>query len=156
MNNVFTARKRSLGQGNMFTGVCLSTGGVLSQHALQVVSQHALQQVSGGWGVCYPSMHCRWYPSMPCSRSWGGLQAHSQGGSGGGSGLGPQPRGKLRGIWSREGTCSGGDAWSRGGGACFGGDACSGGCLVETPPDGYCCGPYASYWNAFLFRKKCL
>ena len=26
-------------------------------------------------GVCYPSMHCRWYPSMPCSRgvcSWGG------------------------------------------------------------------------------------
>ena len=25
---VFTARKRSLGQGNMFTGVCLSTGGV--------------------------------------------------------------------------------------------------------------------------------
>ena len=28
-----------------------------------------------------------------------------------------------------------------------------GGCLVETPPrrDGYCCGRYASYWNAFLF-----
>ena len=25
---IFTARKRSLGQGNMFTGVCLSTGGV--------------------------------------------------------------------------------------------------------------------------------
>ena len=24
-----TARKRSLGQGNMFTGVCLSTGGIL-------------------------------------------------------------------------------------------------------------------------------
>ena len=23
-------------------------------------------------GVCYPSMHCRWYPSMPCSRSLGG------------------------------------------------------------------------------------
>ena len=23
-------------------------------------------------GVCYPSMHCRWYPSMPCSRSPGG------------------------------------------------------------------------------------
>ena len=28
-----------------------------------------------------------------------------------------------------------------------------GGCLVETPPDGYCCGRYASYWNAFLFTK---
>ena len=48
---VFTARKRSLGQGNMFTSVCLSMGGgVLPQHALQVVSQHALQQVSR-WGV---------------------------------------------------------------------------------------------------------
>ena len=47
-------------------------GGVLSQHALQVVSQHALQQVWGGG--CYPSMHCRWYPSMSCSRSPGGCQ----------------------------------------------------------------------------------
>ena len=28
-----------------------------------------------------------------------GFQAHSQGGSLGGSGPGPQPRGKLRGIW---------------------------------------------------------
>ena len=26
-----------------------------------------------------------------------------------------------------------------------------GGCLVETPWDGYCCGWYASYWNAFLY-----
>ena len=26
-----------------------------------------------------------------------------------------------------------------------------GGCLVETSRDGYCCGRYASYWNAFLF-----
>ena len=31
------------------------------------------------------------------------------------------------------------------------GGACLGGCLVETPQDGYCCGRYASYWNAFLF-----
>ena len=29
--SIFTARKRSLGQGNMFTGVCLSTGGVPDQ-----------------------------------------------------------------------------------------------------------------------------
>ena len=44
---------------------CIAAGGVLSQHALQVVSQHALQQGGGGvlsqhalqWGVC----------------SWGGL-----------------------------------------------------------------------------------
>ena len=64
-----TSRKRSLGQGNMFTGVCLSTGG----------------GVSGPGGVP------------------------------GRGGLVP------------------------------------GGCLVETSPDGYCCGQYASYWNAFLF-----
>ena len=42
-----TARKRSLGQGNIFY-TCLSF-------------------CSRG-EVCYPSMHCRWYPSMPC---WG-------------------------------------------------------------------------------------
>ena len=45
--------QRSCGQGYVFTRVCDSVnggggGGVLSQHALQVVSQHALQQVSGG------------------------------------------------------------------------------------------------------------
>ena len=28
---IITARKRSLGQGNMFTGVCLDTGGVWSR-----------------------------------------------------------------------------------------------------------------------------
>ena len=31
--SLITARKRSLGQGNVFTGVCLSTGGLASQHA---------------------------------------------------------------------------------------------------------------------------
>ena len=35
-----------------------------------------------------------------------------------------------------------------------GGSGPGGGCLVETPPDGYCCGRYASYWNAFLLREK--
>ena len=40
-------------EGYVFTGVCLSTEGVLSQHALQVVFQHSLQQVSGG-GVPAP------------------------------------------------------------------------------------------------------
>ena len=44
-----------------------------------------------------------------------------------------------------------GGACSRGGVPVPGGGACSwGGCLVETPPDGYCCGRFASYWNAFL------
>ena len=39
------------------------------------------------------------------------------------------------GAWSQRG------AWSRG-------------CLLETPPDGYCCGRYASYWNEFLLVYK--
>ena len=73
---------------------CLAAGllgSVLSQHALQVVSQHALQQVSRG--VSRPT---------PNGEVEGDLvQAHSQGRNWGGSGPGPQPRGKLRGIWSR-------------------------------------------------------
>ena len=71
IKSIITARKRSLGQGNMFTGVCLATG-------------------EDAWSI-------------------------------------------------------GEDAWSRGG------VPGPGGCLVETPPDGYCCGRYASYWNVFLF-----
>ena len=50
----------------LLVSVILLTGG-------WVLSQHALQQVSGVCVcVCYPSMYCRWYPSMPCSRSLGG------------------------------------------------------------------------------------
>ena len=91
----------------------------------------------GEWGWCYPSMPCRWYPSMPFSRSRGrggypSMPARFPG---------PQPRGKLRGIWSRptaKGEVEGdlargclllGDACSRGG-ACSGGCACSWGCLL--------------------------
>ena len=37
---------------------------------------------------------------------------------------------------------------ARGGGVCFWG--VSGG----DPPDGYCCGRYASYWNAFLYMYE--
>ena len=81
---VFTARKRSLGQGNVFTGVCLSTGEVPGP---------------GGWRGCL----------LP-----GGVPA-----LGGGV---PAPGGLVWGV-------PGGD----------------------LPPDGYCCGRYASYWNAFLF-----
>ena len=56
--------------------VSMGEGCGLSQHALQVVSQHVLQQVSmGEGGVGYPSMHCRWYRSMPCNRSRGGVPA---------------------------------------------------------------------------------
>ena len=69
--------------------------------------------VHGGGGVCYPSMHSRWYPSVIA----------------GGSAL-------------RGGVCSPGVP------------APVGGACLETPlkADGYCCGRYASYWNAFLFE----
>ena len=91
-----------------------SQGGVLSQHALQVVSQHALQK--GG------SPPGRGVPGRGVS-SWGG--AWSQGGLLLGGGL--VPGGLLQ-----------GGAWWR------------------PPPDGYCCGQYASYWNVFLYKQMFL
>ena len=105
-------------------------------------------------GGCYPSMHCRCYPSMPCSRSLGGgwypsMPCRFPG---------PHPRGKFRGIWSRP-TAKGeveGDL-ARGGCLLWGvpvpGGSAPGGSVWRPPssPDGYCCGRYASYWNAFLF-----
>ena len=60
-------------------------------------------------GGCYPGMHCRWYPSMPCSRSPGGgvVSQHAlqfsrltaKGEVEGDLVQGPHPRGKLKGIW---------------------------------------------------------
>ena len=115
----------------------------------------------GGW---YSSMHCRWYPSMPCSRSpegglllggevpglgglllggvsaprgvcsHGGLPRPTPKGEVEGSGPGPHPRRKLRGIRSRP-TPKG---------------EIEGNQIQTTPPDNHCCGRYASYWNAFL------
>ena len=148
---VITACKQSLGQGNIFRSVCqeFCPQGFLSQLALQVVSQHALQQVSRGWW--YPSMPCRFpglHPGWKLRGIWpmespghnrggglggsglgvGGLQAHTQRGSWGGSGLGSAPRECLL----QEGC----RLWR--------------GC--GDPSDGYCCGRYASYWNAFLLQ----
>ena len=112
----------------IFSKACVKNsvhGGVVSQHALQVVFQHALQQVYWGGWQWYPNMRCIF--SRPTPRGevegdlaggggspgshprgklrgiWpGGLQVHTQGGSWGGSGQGgspgPHPRGKLRGI----------------------------------------------------------
>ena len=94
----------------------------------------------GGW---YPSMPCRWYPSMPC-RSPGvcipaclaSFQANTQGGlegSGQGGGVSrPTPRG----------VSPGPHPWG-----CI--PACT---EADTPTDGYCCGQYVSYWNAFFFK----
>ena len=67
-------------------------------------------------------------------------------------------------VCPQGGACSRGrllwgSAWSEGG-VCSLGGVCSGGLVgipayneSDTSPrrDGYCCGRYASYWNAFLF-----
>ena len=47
-------------------------------------------------GGQYPSMHCRWYPSMPCSRSLKGRGWYPSMPC---TFPGPHPGGKLRGIW---------------------------------------------------------
>ena len=60
-------------EGYVFTGVCLSTGGGGIPTCLAGGIPACLQQVSGGRGVGYPSMHCRWYPSKPCNKSRGGV-----------------------------------------------------------------------------------
>ena len=136
----------------VFTGVCLSTGG------------------RGGWGgipACLAGFQAHTQGgSLGGSGGGGGLQAHTQGGSWGRSGPGPQPWGKLRGIWSRS-TAKGeveGDlvqAHSQGGSWGGSGEGCllGGGCLLwgllpggwmlpggacswgggsETPPDPPC------------------
>ena len=68
----------------------------------------------GGW--CYPSIHCRWYPNMPCSRVGCGVP----GPVGGWSGGVPGPRG----------VCSWGFLVP--GGLLLGGPGPRG-CLVQTP-----------------------
>ena len=66
----------------VLVSVILLMGGVLSQHALQVVSQHVLQQVSRGvpapggclvWGM--PGLGSAWSGGMPGlgGLPWGGL-----------------------------------------------------------------------------------
>ena len=118
-----------------------------------------------GW---YPSMHCRWYPSMPCSSSPGGYPSmpcrfpgpHPGGklrGLAGGGSPGPHPRGKLR-VWpggfSRP-TLGGGSSRPTPGGISRptpGGSPGPHPGVCGRPTNGYCCGWYASYWNAFLLH----
>ena len=96
---------------------------MVSQHALQVVSQHALQQVSGG-GIpaCLAGLQ---------AHTQGSLQAHTQGVSR------PTPRGSPGPhLGVSPGTHPGGIPE----------------CTEADTPPGYCCGRYASYWNAFLLH----
>ena len=93
---LFTARKRSLGQGNIFRSMC----------------QEFCPQ--GGGGGC----------GIPACLA--GHMTNQQGGA------------------SSGGACSGGGVPALEG-------VCSRGVPGGDPRDGYCCGRYASYWNAFLF-----
>ena len=91
LDPLITACKRCLRSLCIYKCVSVRGGGgaggeVLSQHALQVVSQCALQQVLGGGG------------GIPACLA--GFQAHTQGGSLGGSGWGvsrPTPKGEVEG-----------------------------------------------------------
>ena len=112
---IFTASRRSLGQGNIFRSVCQEFcpqgGGYLLR--------------GGAWSGEVSAPGGAW------SRGVSGLGVSGLGGSG--------PRGMVPAL--------GGVSGPRG--------ACSRGVLVETPlPDEYCCGRYASYWNALLSRKQ--
>ena len=125
-----TARKRSLGQGNIFSRLC--------QEFCTL----------GGW---YPSMHCRWYPSMPC-RSPGVVSQHALQVSK------PTPKGKLSGLaWDHTQGVSrptpGGSPGPHPGGVSRPTPRGYPSMHWGRPPqaDSYCCGWYASYWNAFLF-----
>ena len=62
----------------------------------------------------------------------------------GGGCLVPEGCQLLGGVWSQWVACSGGSGWG----------VPTQGCLVETLPNGYCCGRYASYLNTFLFDKS--
>ena len=96
--SIVTARKRSLGQGNIFTPVCHSVnrgGGIPAC-------------IAGGIPTCLAAGGC----AIRACLAAGGV---------------PDPGDLLLGGSAPGGGVSGGDQ-----------------------PDGYCCGRYASYWNAFL------
>ena len=110
---IFTARKRSLGQGNIFIGVCQEFcsrgGGCLIRRGV----------CSGG--SCLLLGGCL----LPGGVSTEGGCLLLGGVSAAGGVVCPW------GVSALGNVCSQGGAWWR-------------------PPNGYCCGRYASYWNAFL------
>ena len=147
---IFTARKRSLGQGNIFTPVCHSVHG-----GAYVVVGGACMVTQGGVHGCskggcawffFWGRGCAWF--FPGGHAWllpGGMCGCSRGAcmvfSGGIHGF----------FWGHAwffwwGVCmvfSGWRVWSLGGGACIGYDE------IRSMS-----GQYASYWNAFLSLSK--
>ena len=148
---------------------------------VKVMFLHLSVSYSIHGGRWYPSMHFRWYPSMPCSRFRGGgggrwytsMSCRFPGPHPGGKlrilarrrVSRPTPKGKLRGLaWGGlQATTWGGlqaHTWGVSRPASGGvSRPTPRGCasqhaLRQTPLDSYCCGWYASYWNAFLFLSR--
>ena len=128
-------------KGYVFTHVCLSTGGgcypsmpcsrspggrVVFQHALQVSRPTPRGEVEGDLarGISRPTLK----GEVEGNLAWGVLQAHTW--------QGLLPGGLQAHTW---GSAPRGVPAPRG-------------ALGGPPRDGYCCGRYASYWNAFLFK----
>ena len=165
---VFTTRKRSLGQGNIFTPVChsvhrgdggggipaciaggipacLAAGGcVLFQHALQVVSEHA----TAPGNRPPPRSRPPWEQAPPCCKAcWASTP----------------PPSCCKAYWDT--TCNAcWDSTPHSAGLLQGGSA-PGGCLAETPPDSYCyrtCPRLIHAWMIFplslfhLIEPECL
>ena len=163
---IVTARKRSLGQGYIFTGVCHSVnkGGSASVHAgIHPLPRRPPPRRPSCQGDPHPLLPSQGDPLQgdppprrPPSRLQGDpprptprgklrgirsrptpkgkiqgdqIQANTQGENSGGSDPDPHPRGKFRGIRTRP--------------------------TPPTPHDDYCCGRYASYWNALLCLGYC-
>ena len=114
MKIIFTARKRSLGQGNILSSMCQG-------FCPQGVPGPRGNRDAWSWGCLVPGGGCLVWGEMPgpgggclvqggawsCRGAWsyGGAWSHGEGTSSWGIWSwrrpGPQPRGKLRGIWSR-------------------------------------------------------
>ena len=145
---VITVRKRSLGQGNVFTPVCHSVhmGGSLSYHASQVTWQEGSlsrgvtvqRGVSVQEGLCPEGVSVQGVSVQGSLCPEGGSLSRGSLTRGSLSRGGSLPRGSLsRGSLSRG-------SLSRG--------LCKG---DRDTPCTVTSGQYSSYWNAFLF-KTCL
>ena len=138
--------------------------GILS---VQKSGNLGLSTGGGGW---YPSMHCSGFPACLAT---GGLQAHTWEGGGcvcckmcmlekSGNFVSPEKwehwsvhRGGGEGVVSQHALqVVSQHALQQGGspGPHLGRGGVSQHALRQTPPpvDGYCCGQYTSYWNAFF------
>ena len=127
---LITARKQSLGQGNIFAPVCHSVyrGGGIPPCIADGIPVCLAAGLGGGGG---------WYLSMPCRfpGPYPGRGGEFRGIFLGGGVSRPTPKGEVEGDLARGGLQARTQGGLLLGGACSGGDACSWGeYLVETPP----------------------